>query len=315
MKKISIVTGTFNEEGNIEEFHSRVTKTLSDFPVYDYEIIVADNSSTDRTRPILRRLAASDARMKVLFNAKNFGPISSGYNAFLLATGDAVILMASDLQDPPEMITGMIRKWEEGFKVVVTIKSSSRENPLMFLARKLFYSALGYLSDTDRIIQNFTGFGLYDRAFMNALKKYRDPVPYLRGFVSEIGFRRAEIPFEQPARVHGASKHSFLSLYDVAMSGMINHSRLPLRLATFLGFLLAVASLLVALGYLVYKLLNWNNFTAGLAPLIIGVFFFSAVQLIFIGVIGEYVGAILTQVKNRPLAIVEETLNCPNPDA
>ena len=314
-KKISIVTGCLNEEGNIGEFYSRVTKVLAEFPSYDYEIIVADNHSSDGTRGILRALAASDVHLKVLFNAKNFGPICSGYNAFLLASGDAVILMASDLQDPPELIAEMIRKWEEGNKVVVAVKSSSRENPLMYLARKLYYKVLGSLSDNDRLISNFTGYGLYDRVFLNVLRKYRDPSPYLRGFVSEIGFRRAEILFDQPARQHGHSKHSFLSLYDVAMSGMINHSKLPLRLAAFIGFILAGISLVVAFGYLVYKLLNWNNFSAGLAPLIIGVFFFSAVQLIFIGVIGEYVGAILSQVKRRPYAVIEETLNCPNPDA
>ncbi len=313
-KKISIVTGCLNEEGNIEEYYSRVTKVLSGFPDYTHEIIIADNCSTDRTREILRGLAASDPCLKVLFNSNNFGPVRSGYNAFLLATGDAVILMASDLQDPPELISEMIRKWEEGCKVVVAVKSSSRENPVALLARRCFYRFLGFLSDTDKIISNFTGYGLYDRAFLNVLRRYRDPVPYLRGFVSEIGFRRAEIPFVQPERKWGKSKHSLLSLYDVAMSGVINHSKLPLRLATFCGFFLAGISLLVAMAYLAYKLLYWDTFTLGLAPLVIGVFFFSAVQLIFIGVIGEYVGAILTQVKNRPLAIIEETLNFPNPD-
>jgi len=314
-KKISVVAGCLNEEGNIENFYSRVTAVLAGFPGYSYEILVADNHSTDRTRKILRKLAASDTRLKVLFNSGNFGPVRSGHNAFLLATGDAVIQMASDLQDPPELIAEMIRKWEEGFKVVVAIKSSSRETPLIFLARKIFYRLLGFLADTDQVIQNFTGFGLYDRAFLNVLRRFRDPVPYLRGFVSEIGFRRAEISFVQPEREWGSSKHSLLSLYDVAMSGVINHSKLPLRLATFSGFLLAGISLLVALAYLVYKLLYWDTFTLGLAPLIVGVFFFSAVQLIFIGIIGEYVGAVLAQVKNRPLAIVEEALNCPNPDA
>ena len=315
IKKVSIVTGCYNEEGNIREFYSRVSKVFSEFPIYDYEIIVADNYSTDGTREILRDLAANDPKLKVLFNSKNFGPITSGYNAFLLATGDAVVLMASDLQDPPELMAEMIRKWEEGNKVVVAVKSSSRENSLMYLARKLYYKVLGSLSDYDRLISNFTGYGLYDRVFLNVLRKYRDPSPYLRGFVSEIGFRRAEILFDQPARQHGHSKHSFLSLYDVAMSGMINHSKLPLRLSAFIGFILAGISLVVAFGYLVYKLLNWNNFSAGLAPLIIGVFFFSAVQLIFIGVIGEYVSAILSQVKRRPYAVIEETINCPNPDA
>ena len=314
-KKISIVTGCLNEQGNVEDYYSRVTKALSEFPGYSYEIIIADNCSTDRTREILRRLAAADPRLKVLFNSTNFGPVRSGYNAFLLATGDAVILMACDLQDPPELIAEMIRKWEAGFKVVVAVKSSSRETPAIFLARKLFYKVLSFLSDTDQVIQNFTGFGLYDRIFLNVLRRYRDPVPYLRGFVSEIGFRRAEIPFDQPERKQGRSKHAFLSLYDLAMSGVINHSKLPLRLATFSGFFIAGISFLVALIYLVYKLLYWDTFTLGLAPLIIGVFFFSAVQLIFIGIIGEYVGAILTQVKNRPLAVIEETINCANPDA
>jgi len=314
-KKISIVTGCLNEERNIGGYYSRVTKVLSEFPSYDYEIIIADNHSTDGTREILRGLAAHDPKLKVLFNSKNFGPITSGYNAFLLATGDAVILMASDLQDPPELIAQMIRKWEEGNKLVVAVKSSSRESPLMFFARKIFYRILAALSANDRLISNFTGFGLYDRVFLNVLRKYRDPSPYLRGFVSEIGFRRAEIPFVQPAREHGVSKHSFLSLYEVAMSGLINHSKLPLRLASFCGFFLAGISLIIALGYLVYKLLYWKTFALGLAPLIIGVFFFSAVQLIFIGVIGEYIGAILSQVKRRPYAVIEETINCPNPDA
>ncbi len=314
-KKVSIVTGCLNEQGNVEDFYTRVTKVLSEFPGYSYEIIIADNCSADGTREILRRLAAADSRLKVIFNSSNFGPVRSGYNAFMLATGDAVILMACDLQDPPELIADMIRRWEEGCKVVVAVKSSSGENPLIFFARKCFYRVLGFLSDTDQVIQNFTGFGLYDRVFLNVLRRHRDPVPYLRGFVSEIGFRRAEVPFVQPERKRGKSKHSFLSLYDVAMSGVINHSKLPLRLATFSGFFIAGISLLVALGYLAYKLLYWDTFTLGLAPLIIGVFFFSAVQLIFIGIIGEYVGAILTQVKNRPLAIIEETINFPNPDA
>lgn len=313
--KISIVTGCLNEQANIGEYYSRVTKVMSGFPAYSYEIVIADNCSTDGTRDILRRLAANDSRLKVLFNSRNFGPICSGYNAFLLASGDAVILMASDLQDPPELISEMLQKWESGCKVVVTVKMSSGENPVMFLGRKLFYRILALLSETDEVISNFTGYGLYDRAFLNVLRRYRDPVPYLRGFVSEIGFRRAEIPFVQPARKHGRSKHSLLSLYDVAMSGVINHSRFPLRLATFSGFFLGGISLFVAVAYLIYKLLYWDTFTLGLAPLIIGVFFFSSVQLVFIGIIGEYIGTILTQVKNRPLAVIEETLNCPNPDA
>jgi glycosyltransferase involved in cell wall biosynthesis len=308
-KKISIVSGCYNEEGNLQEFFDRLIKVLAKFPQYKYEIIVADNCSTDNSRNILRRIAAQDKNFKVILNSRNFGPIRSGYNAFLQATGDAVVLMSSDLQDPPELIAEFIRKWEEGYLVVCAIKNRSRGNPLMFLLRRSYYRLLSRFSEADYIIENFTGFGLYGRKVMDALKRYHDPVPYFRGFISEIGFPRAEISFVQPRRKHGRSKHTFFSLYDVAMSGFVNHSKLPLRLATFSGFCMAFFSLIVALGYLIYKLLFWQTFTLGLAPMVIGLFFFSAVQLIFVGIIGEYVGAILTQVKNRPLAIEEEKIN------
>lgn len=311
-KRISIVSGCFNEEGNLQEFYDRIIKTMSGFPQYSYEIIIADNCSTDSSRDILRRIASADKSFKVIFNANNFGPIRSGYNAFLQASGDAVVLMSSDLQDPPEVITELLRKWDAGNQVVVAVKSQSKEYPPTFFIRRFYYWLLSLFSDTDHIIQDFTGFGLYDRKFMNALKQYRDPIPYFRGFVSEIGFRRAEIEFVQPQRKHGRSKHSFFTLYDYAMSGFVNHSKLPLRLATFSGFSLAGISLLIALMYFVYKLLFWQTFSLGLAPLVIGMFFFSAVQLIFIGIIGEYVGAILTQVKNHPLVIEDEKLNFEN---
>lgn len=308
-KKISIVSGCYNEEGNLQEFYDRIIKVMDQFPQYSYEIIIADNCSTDRTRDILRQIASGDKTFKVIFNANNFGPIRSGYNAFMQASGDAVVLMSSDLQDPPEVIADMVRKWEEGYKVVVAIKSQSKEKRSTFLLRRFYYWLLLKFSDTDHIIQNFTGFGLYDRKVMNALKQYHDPNPYFRGFISEIGFRRTEIEFLQPQRKHGRSKHNFFTLYDYAMSGFVNHSKLPLRLATFSGFCLAGVSLLIALAYFIYKLLYWETFSLGLAPLVIGLFFFSAVQLIFIGIIGEYVGAILTQVKNHPLVIEDEKLN------
>jgi len=309
MKKISIACGCFNEEGNLQELYDRIVRTLAGFPHYRYEIIVADNCSLDGSRGILRRIAAADRNFKVIFNANNFGPVRSGYNAFLQASGDAVVFMNSDLQDPPEMIAEMIRKWEEGNQVVLAIKSKSEERGFMPYVRRFFYSLLSKLSDSDQIIRNFTGTGLYDRKFMDAVKKYHDPLPYFRGFVSEIGFRRAEFEFVQPQRRQGRSKHTFFSLYDVAMTGLVNHSKLPLRLATFSGFVLGGVSLLIALAYLIYKLLFWNTFYLGIAPLVIGVFFFSAVQLIFIGIIGEYVGAILTQVKNHPLVIEDERIN------
>jgi len=308
-KIVSIVSGCFNEEGNLKEFYDRITKVMAGFPQYSYEIIMADNCSTDGSRNILRRIAAADKRFKVILNANNFGPVRSGYNAFLQASGNAVVLMSSDLQDPPELIADMIRKWEAGCEVVAAVKPQSQERGIMFCVRRCYYWLLSKFSDTDTIIQNFTGFGLYDRKVMNALKLYKDPVPYFRGFISEIGFRRVEIEFVQPPRKHGKSKHSLFSLYDVAMTGFVNHSKLPLRLATFSGFCLAGLSLLVAIVYLVYKMLYWSTFSLGMAPLVIGVFFFSAVQLIFIGIIGEYVGAILTQVKNHPLVIEDEKLN------
>jgi glycosyltransferase involved in cell wall biosynthesis len=308
-KIISITTGCLNEGGNLQEFYDRIIKVMGGLPQYSYEIIIADNCSTDGSRDILRRIAAMDKNFRVILNANNFGPIRSGYNALLQATGDAMVVMSSDLQDPPELIVDLIRKWEEGYQVVAAVKSQSSGNSLMFLVRRFYYWLLSKFSDTDHIIQNFTGFGLYDRKVMNALKLYKDPEPYFRGFISEIGFRRAEIEFVQPPRKHGRSKHSFFTLYDVAMTGFVNHSKLPLRLATFFGFCLSVISLLVALVYLVYKIIFWNTFSLGMAPLVIGVFFFSAVQLIFIGIVGEYVGAILTQVKNHPLAIVDEKIN------
>jgi len=308
-KKISIVSGCHNEEGNLQEFYDIIVKVMSQFPRYSYEIIMADNCSTDGSRAILRRLAAQDKNFKVILNANNFGPIRSGYNAFLQASGDAVVLMASDLQDPPELVADLIRKWEEGYQVVVATKSQSKENPFVHQFRRFYYWFLSKCSDTGDIIQNFTGFGLYDRKFMNALKQYHDPVPYFRGFVSEIGFRRAEVAFVQKKRKQGKSKHNFFTLYDVAMTGFINHSRLPLRMATFCGFSLALLSFLVAMVYFFYKLLFWNSFNLGLAPLVIGMFFLFSMQLLFIGIIGEYVGAILTQAKNHPLAIEDEKIN------
>ncbi|MEI7671504.1 MAG: glycosyltransferase family 2 protein [Deltaproteobacteria bacterium] len=314
-KIISIVSGCFNEEGNLQEFYDRIIQVMAGFSQYSYEIIIADNCSTDGSRDILRRITAIDKYFKVILNANNFGPVRSGYNAFLQASGDAVVLMSSDLQDPPELIADLIRKWQDGYQVVAAIKSRSRDNSPMFLVRRFYYWLLSKFSDTDHIIQNFTGFGLYDRKVMNALKLYKDPEPYFRGFISEIGFRRTEIEFIQPPRKYGRSKHSFFSLYDVAMTGFVNHSKLPLRLATFSGFSLAGVSLLVALAYFIYKLFWWDTFSLGLAPLVIGVFFFSAVQLIFIGIVGEYVGAILTQVKNHPLAIEDEKINFDDPPA
>ena len=308
-KTISIATGSYNEADNLQELYDRLLAVLRQFPQYDYEIIVADNCSTDGSRDILRKLAAADKNFKVILNANNFGHIRSPFNALLHASGDAAVYMCSDLQEPPEVIADFIRKWEEGNQVVVGVKPKSRENPLMSLVRKFYYWLLAKFSDSDHIIRNFTGFGLYDRKFLDALKKYHDPYPYFRGLVSEIGLKRTEVEFVQDKRKYGRTKNNFFTLYDMAMTGFVNHSKLPLRLAAFVGFCLAGLSLLAALGYLIYKLLYWETFTLGLAPLVIGLFFFSAVQLIFIGIIGEYIGAIFTQVQDKPLVIEDEKIN------
>jgi glycosyltransferase involved in cell wall biosynthesis len=308
-KKISISSGCFNEEGNLQEWYDRIIAMFREFPQYDYEIIIADNCSTDNSREVLRHLAAQDKKFKPIFNSNNFGQIRSPYNGLMQTTGDAVVIMASDLQDPPELIAEFLKKWEEGNRVVVAVKPQSKESLTMALIRKFYYYLLSKVAESDVVIRNFTGFGLYDRKFMDAAKKYHDPFPYFRGLVGEIGFKRAEIEFIQPRRKHGKTKNNIFILYDFAMVGFVNHSKLPLRLAVFCGFCLAGISLLIALGYLIYKLMFWDTFNLGLAPLVIGLFFFSAMQLIFIGIIGEYIGAIYTQVKNKPWAIEDEKIN------
>ena len=308
MKKISVVSGCYNEEDNLQEFYDRIVEAFRQLPDYTYEIILADNCSTDRSREILREIAAKDPQFKVILNANNFGHIRSPFNAMLQAKGDAVVLLCSDLQEPPEMIHDFVKQWEAGYQAVCGVKPKSRENPLMFQVRRFYYWLLASCSETPQI-RNFTGFGLYDRKVINAIKKFNEPYPYFRGLVSEIGFRRVEVPFIQAARKHGKTKNNFFTLYDIAMTGFVSHTKLPLRLAAFVGFFLAMLSLLVAIGYFIYKLLYWQTFNLGLAPMVIGIFFFSSVQLIFIGVIGEYIGAIWTQVKNKPLVIEEERIN------
>ncbi len=307
-KKISVCTGTYNEEGNIREFYNRIRATLKKFPEYDYEIIVADNCSSDRTREILREIATSDKNFKCIFNANNFGAARSGYNGFLNASGDCAVLMCSDLQDPPEMLESLIRKWQEGFHAVCAVKGEYTGSFIMRQFRRVYYRLLNCLSEIP-LIRDFHGFGLYDRKILDALKQFKESVPYFRGVISEIGFKRIEIPYKQENRKAGKSSYNLFSYYDYAMSGFVNYSKLPLRLAVFTGFFMAGVSLLIALGYLTYKLVYWETFQLGLAPLVIGLFFFSAIQLIFIGIIGEYLGAVWTQVKNKPLVIEDERIN------
>ncbi|MGK5086058.1 glycosyltransferase [Bdellovibrionota bacterium FG-2] len=308
MKLISIVTPCYNEEENVEPLHTRV-KAVFDLIAdrYRYEYIFIDNSSTDRTVEVLKKLASRDKNVKIIVNARNFGHIRSPHHALLQTKGDASITLAADLQDPPELIHEFIKKWEEGFKIVLGVKTESAESPLMFACRKLFYDLIGRLSEV-KLTKNNTGFGLYDRIVMDALRKIDDPYPYFRGLLSDIGFESAKIEYKQPLRYRGLTKNNFYTLYDIAMLGITNHSKVPLRIATMAGFAMSAISLLIAVGFFVAKLVFWSRFSLGLAPILIGTFFFSSVQLFFIGVLGEYIGAIHTQVLKRPLVIEKERI-------
>lgn len=308
-KVISISTSCYNEVENIPLFYKRTKAVLAQFPEYDYEFVVADNLSTDGTRDVLREIAASDKKFKVILNANNFGHIRSPYNALLNSSGDVVMFLCSDLQEPPELLVEFMKKYHEGYQVVCGVRSGTRASFLVEGLRKSYYWLLKKVSPGQNVIQRFTGFGLYDRKFVEALRKYHEVYPYFRGLVGEIGFRQAEVPFVQDKRTHGVTKNNFFTLYDMAMTGFVNHTRLPLRLAVLLGVFFGFCSFVVAFVYFILKLLWWDTFSLGLAPIVIGLFFLSAVQLIFIGVIGEYLGAIWMQVKDRPLVIEDERIN------
>ncbi|MFH1387623.1 MAG: glycosyltransferase family 2 protein [bacterium] len=308
MKKISIVTPTYNEAGNVREIYRQVKEIFSKLPEYKYEHLFIDNASKDQTVEILKEIAANDNNIKIIVNTRNFGHIRSGYYGFLKTTGDAVITLVADLQDPPTMIIDFIRKWKEGYKIVVGVKKKSQESRLMFVVRNLFYRLIGTLSEVEQV-RGFTGFGLYDKRVVEILKQIDDPYPYFRGLITDLGFEIAKVEYFQPKRWHGRTKNNFYTLYDLAMLGITNHSKIPLRLATMLGFLISILSILTAFGYLIYKLVFWNNFNVGIAPLVIGFFFFASVQLFFIGILGEYIGSIHTQVLKRPLVIEKERIN------
>jgi glycosyltransferase involved in cell wall biosynthesis len=307
-KLISVVSGCYNEQDNVRECYEQVKKVFAEIGRYRYEHIFIDNASRDNTRKILRELAAADPNVKVIFNARNFGHIRSGYHAMLQAKGDAVISLVSDLQDPPEVIKQLVAKWEEGFRVVVAIKENSDESPVFFAIRKAYYSLVTRLAEIE-LNKNATGFGLYDRRFMDVLREIDDPYPYFRGLVSEIGFPAAKILYHQPVRKRGLTSNNFYSLYDMAMLGITNHSKVPLRIATMIGFAVSALSLFVALGYVALKIIFWQQFELGLAPLVVGLFFFGSVQLFFIGILGEYIGAIHTQVLKRPHVVELERIN------
>jgi len=309
MKKlISIVTPCFNEEENVREVYRQVKHVFDTIEGYTYEHIFIDNASTDRTVEILKEIAQTDLRIKIIVNTRNFGIARSPYYALLQTRGDAVIVVMADLQDPPHMIKDFIKKWEAGYRIVLAVKEKTEESRIMSAVRKFYYHIYNKLSEVE-IVSNYCGFGLYDRKIIEILREFDDPYPDLRSQLAEMGFERAVLTYNKPARKRGITKNNFYALYEQAMLGITSHSKVPLRLATMTGFVIAGVSLLVGAGYFVYKLVFWDRFSVGIAPLVIGLFFFSAVQLIFIGIAGEYIGFIYTQILKRPLVIEKERIN------
>lgn len=309
MKKLSIIIPCYNEEENIEVMYGAL-KNLFDTELtsYDYEFIFIDNDSRDKSREILRELCKKDNKLKAIFNAKNFGQFNSPYYAMLQSSGDATILMAADFQDPIEMIPKYVSAWEEGYKIAIGIKKASKENVLMYKLRTLYYKMIKKLSNVEQI-EHFTGFGLYDKAFIEVMRKLDDPTPFLRGIVAELGFKRKEIAYEQPKRRAGITSNNLYRLYDAAMLSITSYTKLGLRLATLIGAMSGGFSFFVAIIYLILKLLYWDRFPAGMAPILIGMLFLGSIQIFFIGMIGEYILTINQRVMKRPLVVEEERIN------
>ena len=309
MKKISIVTATFNEAENVEDLYQTVKSLMADaLPEESYEHLFIDNGSADRTAEILRGIAAKDPNVKIILNSRNFGHIRSPVHGLLQADGDAVISLVADFQDPPEMIVDLVRAWEAGHDTVLAIKKESKENPIVFRLRTWYYNILSNLADI-KIYKNYTGFGLYSRKVMEEIRRMPDPYPFFRGMIAEVGYDVKCLEYTQPVRKRGFSKNRFYTLYDMAILGIISNSKIPLRLAVFVGLISGILSGLTGIGYLVRKLIFWDNFDLGIAPLIILTALMFSILLMFIGIIGEYIGAIYTQVLNRPLVHEKERIN------
>jgi glycosyltransferase involved in cell wall biosynthesis len=307
MTKISIVTPTYNEEQNIKLLCEDVKKEFEKIDL-EYEHIIIDNASTDNTIKILEEICSKDKKVKVIVNSKNYGHIRSPFYGLLQTNSDATILMASDFQDPIDLIPKYIEEWKKGKKIVLGQKTSSEENKIKYSLRNMFYNFLNKISDSE-LTNNTTGAGIFDKTIVEKLKKINDPYPYFRGLISELGEDITTIEFKQPKRNSGETKNNILTLYDIGMLGIVKHSRIPLRFMTFLGFTASVISLLIGLIYLFYKLLFWDSFSLGIAPVVIGIFIVSSIQIILLGLIGEYIGIILLHQRNMPLVIEKQRIN------
>jgi glycosyltransferase involved in cell wall biosynthesis len=308
MKLISVVTPCYNEEENIADVYGQVREVFSRLDEYRYEHIFIDNASQDHTVEILKGIARIDPNVKIIVNTRNFGHIRSPYYGLLQSKGEAVIMICADLQDPPSLIPEFIKKWEKGYRMVLGVKTQSEEPFLMFAVRRFYYHLIGRLADIE-LIKNYTGFGLYDQKVIQTLREINDPYPYFRGLICDLGFESTTIEYVQKRRKRGLTKNNFYILYDIAMLGITNHTKIPLRLATMLGFMMSGVSLCIGIGYLIAKLIFWNRFEAGIAPVLVGIYFLASVVLFFIGILGEYIGAIHTQVLKRPLVIEKERIN------
>ncbi|HZB88903.1 MAG TPA: glycosyltransferase family 2 protein [Terracidiphilus sp.] len=308
-KLITIMTPCFNEVQNVRELHRRVLAVAEQLPDYRIDHLYIDNASTDGTADELRVMAAEDPSVKVILNMRNFGHIRSPYHALMQAQGDAVGSLFADLQDPPELFLDMVRAWERGVPIVAAIKNTSEENGLMYRIRTAYYRLVGRLTNVE-VLEHFTGFGLYDRSVIELIRTtFSDPYPYFRGMIAELGLPHEKVYYTQKRRERGITKNNFYTLYDNAMLGITNLSRVPLRLVIFAGFISALVSFVAGMFYLMYKLFFWSSFTLGIAPVALGLFFLGSVQLIAVGIIGEYVGAIHTSVLNRPMVVERERIN------
>lgn len=308
-KVITLITPCFNEELNVRELYRRTSQAMANLPEYIYEHLFIDNASTDGTVAVLREMAQENPRIKVIVNARNFGHLRSPMHAFLQAQGDVVGILYADLQDPPELFIEMVREWEKGIPIVAAIKNSSAENGFLYRVRTTYYRLVARLTSVE-VMEHFTGFGLYDRRVVEIMReRFPDPYPYFRGMIAEIGLPHSKVYYSQKRRERGITKNNFYTLYDLAMLGITNLSKVPLRLVTFAGFVSALISFVLGMFYLVYKIAFWSGFSVGIAPLVIGLFFLGSVQLISLGIIGEYVGAIHTITQKRPLVVERERIN------